>query len=416
MQIRTARISASICRAIITAHKASRPRRLLRAILSFFSLFRLFLARYRAADFFALRHDAWHLDEDEYVSSFGASDLESDGRSVGKAGEAELVPAGDLGYSGSTFFTTANSKFLIKSLPRRFEHEFFTHDLLAPYWAHMTNNPHSLLVRIMDMVYTPYATLGGILGTAPTHHIIMENLLYGKDLELEPATAAAMAAAAAAAAAAAEVEAERAEGADHSPPSSSSPPPAMVKWETYDLKPHNYFFPERDIAGGLLAPQSVKDRLTDIFPDRIRIPASARALLLDTLAKDTQLLADNMAVDYSLFLVRFSGPSSFPAAIPHRRPPAIKRTIHPSSPTSSTTTEQDPWRIGVDSINGAWTYRAVVLDFFWAKHKFTAKAMTGLVGALDAVAGTGPMSITAEPEEYRTRFLSMVETLVEVGE
>lgn len=87
---------------------------------------------------------------------------------------------GDLGYSGSSFFATPDGRYLVKSLPRRFEHEFFTRDLFPAYAAHMTARRDSLLVRITDMAYTPRATLGGILGTAPTHHVVMENLLCGR--------------------------------------------------------------------------------------------------------------------------------------------------------------------------------------------------------------------------------------------
>jgi len=271
----------------------------------------------------------------------------------------ELVPVGDLGYSGSTFFTTPDGRYLVKSLPRRFEHRFFTHDLFGPYVTHMKRHPGSLLVRITDMPYTPQATLGGILGMAPTHHIVMENLLHGKEEASDPDS-----------------------------------------WETYDLKPDDYFFPERDIADGRLAPQSVKDRLVDDFPGGgVRVDAAMKRQLLDTLDADTRLLADANAVDYSLFLVRCPGPAA-------TRP----STAAPVSPSPSAS--EDAWRAGVPSSDGRWAYRAIVLDFFWAKHKFHAQAMTGLVSAFNLVANKGPMSITARPDEYRTRFLSMVDNLV----
>lgn len=54
-------------------------------------------------------------------------------------------------------------------------------------------------------------------------------------------------------------------------------------------------------------------------------------------------------------------------------------------------------------------YRAVLLDFFWAKHKLHAMAMTGLIKSFNVFAGKGPMSITTDAKEYRTRFLGMVE-------
>lgn len=359
MKIRASRISASIAHAIYQdqeppdSHK--RHGRLLRAIIAFFSLFRLWLVRYRPADFLALRLTAWQLDEDDYLDSFRNA-YSSSSRA------AELVPVGDLGYSGSTFFTTPDAKFLIKSLPRRFEHTFFTHDLCGPYLSHNTAHPDSLLVRITDMVYASRPSLGSLLGTAPTHHIVMENLLYGK-----PST---------------------------SSTSSLDEASPHRRWESFDLKPADYFFPERDLANGRLAPSRVKDNLVDFVPHKIRVPPAAKRSLMDLLSRDTRLLASHSAVDYSLFLVRH------PASLPS--PPSR------SAPTGSF---PSPWREGVDDVKGEWRYRAVVLDFFWCKRKLRARAMTGLVEAFNVVARRGPMSITAEPEEYRQRFLRMVDSI-----
>uniref|UniRef100_A0A8H7K853 PIPK domain-containing protein n=1 Tax=Bionectria ochroleuca TaxID=29856 RepID=A0A8H7K853_BIOOC len=316
MKIRASRISASIAHAIYQdqeppdSHK--RHGRLLRAIIAFFSLFRLWLVRYRPADFLALRRTAWQLDEDEYLDSFRNA-YSSSSRA------AELVPVGDLGYSGSTFFTTPDAKFLIKSLPRRFEHTFFTHDLCGPYLSHNTAHPDSLLVRITDMSWRTSSTA--------------------------------------------------------SPP--PPPPPLWTKRpptaaESFDLKPADYFFPERDLANGRLAPSRVKDNLVDFVPHKIRVPPAAKRSLMDLLSRDTRLLASHSAVDYSLFL---------PLARGRRRR------------------------------QGEWRYRAVVLDFFWCKRKLRARAMTGLVEAFNVVARRGPMSITAEPEEYRQRFLRMVDSI-----
>jgi hypothetical protein len=336
-------------------------------IASFFRFFHLHLTRYQPSSFFSLRKDSWKLDEDEYLDSFPEPVTrkhhhhhQQHSRDADQVFQDDnlLVPVGDLGYSGSTFFTTPNAKFLVKSLPRRFEYRFFTDELLAPYVAHNQEHPDSLLVRITDMPYAPRPSLGSILGTAPTHHIVMENLLFGKP--------------------------EGDEG---------------KKWETYDLKPDDYFFPERDIANGNLAPQSVKDRLIDEFPDKkIIVPLDNREQLLATLNHDTQLLAAHSAVDYSLFLVRYPQTNADTAALP--------------SGVSC------PWREGVPDVRGEWTYRAVVLDFFWAKSALQAKAMTGLVDTYNVVADQGPMSITAEPGEYRQRFMKMVDNLVtaEAGE
>lgn len=341
MRVRSSLISASISEAVTNpSDDAKRGRlRLLYWIISFLALFRLRLARYRAADFRALRRHIWKLDEDEYTSSFHP---DADRKSQ------PLQAIGDLGYSGSTFFTTANAKYLIKSLPRRFEHQFFTHDLLEPYIGHMRAHPHSLLVRITDMVYTPRTTLGGILGTAPTHHIVMENLMYG-----------------------------RSDGG----------------WETYDLKPNDYFFPERDIMDGALVPDSVLDKLVDEFKDTVKVTAEQKARLVEDLERDTELLARNNAIDYSLFLVRYPAGEEVPVV----------------------SSDADQWRRGVADSEGKWVYRVVVLDFFWAKHKFQARALTGLVKLFNKVAHRGPMSITAEPAEYRQRFLGMVRRIVAVA-
>lgn len=217
----------------------------------------------------------------------------------------------------------------------------------------MTRLPTSLLVRITDFLYSPYFTLGSLLGFAPACHIIMENILYGKE-------------------------------------SSST----ANEWETYDLKPITYFYPERDIAGGYLASESTKERLVDKFEDTIRVPEYARVQLLETLEEDTKLLSTCNAVDYSLFLVRYPASSTDVATI---------------------TAKASPWRSGVESTDGKWVYRAVVLDFFWAKHRTQAKLMTGLIESFNLFARKGPMSITTNATEYRERFLRMVESLFEEG-
>lgn len=218
----------------------------------------------------------------------------------------------------------------------------------------MTRLPTSLLVRITDFLYSPYLTLGSVLGFAPACHIIMENILYGQ--------------------------------------ASST---AANEWETYDLKPISYFYPERDIAGGYLASESTKERLVDKFEDRIRVPENVRVQLLQTLEEDTKLLSSCNAVDYSLFLVRY-----------------------PASSASSVATlnaKTSPWRKGIESTDGKWVYRAVVLDFFWAKHRTQAKLMTGLIKSFNFFARKGPMSITTDATEYRERFLRIVEGLFEEG-
>lgn len=347
MGLRTNRISRSILRAIFR-DDANDERSLLARLFALFALFQLALQRFRALDFRRLRQEVWQLDNDEYRESF---------RSPNRRAGA-LKPVGDLGYSGSTFFTTPNAKFLIKSLPRRFEYTFFQRDLLDPYLAHMHRHPNSLLVRITDFLEAAPAALGSLLGLAPAHHMVMENVLYGKDGDDE-----------------------------------------KDRWETYDLKPASYFYPERDIAGGRLAPDSVKERLVDKFPDRVRVRPALRDELLTSLGRDTELLRQANAVDYSLFLVRY---------------PAANGDDVDDVPVVKARTS--PWREGVRSTDGKWVYRAVVLDFFWAKHKTQPRLMTRLVKGFNFFAKKGPMSITTEPEEYRSRFLDMVKEYVVASE
>ena len=225
----------------------------------------------------------------------------------------------------------------------------------------MQYNKDSLLVRITDLLYCPTITLGALLGTAPSHHIVMENILYGK---------------------------------------SSCAKSEQKRWETYDLKPNDFFFPERDIAGGRLAPESVKDRLIDEFEDKIRVTIDQKEELVAQLARDSKLLQENNAVDYSLFVVRY---------------PAELNSGKDKVPTPLG--RGSTWRTGVVSRDGKWVYRAIVLDFFWSKDALQAHAFTGLVKLYNTLKfgkDHGPMSITANSDEYRQRFLAMVENMVEV--
>lgn len=223
----------------------------------------------------------------------------------------------------------------------------------------MDNN--SLLVRITDLLYCPTSTLASWLGTAPTHHIVMENILYGK---------------------------------------SSCNKSQQKQWQTFDLKPTDFFFPERDIADGRLAPESIKQRLIDDFPDKIRVTIDQKEDLVAQLTRDSKILQQNNAVDYSLFLIRFpahlnSGKHKVPA------PPG----------------RGSPWRTGLVSRDGQWVYRAVILDFFWSKDALQAHAFTGLVKLYNACKlgkDHGPMSVTANSDDYRQRFLAMVEDMVEI--
>jgi hypothetical protein len=225
----------------------------------------------------------------------------------------------------------------------------------------MELNQDSLLVRITDLLYCPTATIGAALGTAPSHHIIMENILYGK---------------------------------------SSCSKEQQKQWETYDLKPNDYFYPERDVANGRLAPESVKERLIDEFDDKIRVTIDQKEELITQLSHDSKILQANNAVDYSLFLVRY---------------PADLNSDNNNIPTPPG--RGSSWRNGLVSRDGKWIYRAIVLDFFWSKDALQAHTLTALVKFFNAVKigkDHGPMSITTTSDEYRQRFLGMVEDMVEV--
>lgn len=226
----------------------------------------------------------------------------------------------------------------------------------------MELNQDSLLVRITDLLYSPTYTIGAAIGTAPSHHIIMENILFGK---------------------------------------SSCSKNQQKQWETYDLKPNDYFYPERDIAGGRLAPESVKERLIDEFPDKIRVTIDQKEELVAQLTEDSKLLQAHNAVDYSLFLIRY--------------PADLNSSDNDKIPTPPG--RGSAWRNGVVSRDGKWIYRAIILDFFWAKDSLQAHTFTGLVKAFNKLKwgkDHGPMSITTTSDEYRQRFLRMVEDIVEV--
>lgn len=205
----------------------------------------------------------------------------------------------------------------------------------------------------MDFLGWQYSSIGGILRLAPPYHLVMENLLHGQ--------------------------------ADHS------------NWQTFDLKPMSYFFPERDIAGGRLASQATKSKLADVFNDKLVLSREQADSLFQALEADTELLAKHNAVDYSLMLVRIPQDPSTPIEYdPFSDPPS--------------------WRTGRPSQDGKWIIRAVILDFFWAKHKVHAKAMTFLVKAWNLIDRKGPMSITTDAREYRERFLEMCREMVEIKE
>lgn len=346
----------------------------------FLRLLRLYWLTFRLVqpDLFRSLRGVWQLDNALYHASFRPGPLPP------AANHTSLRPLGDMGYSGSTFFATTDDAFLVKSIPRHFEHGFFKNELILPYAEHMRAHPASLLVRITDFLEPAHHSLGQLLGLAPSHHIVMENLLHRP----QPAPL---------------------------DPFADSRDGEHQKWESWDLKPTSYFFPERDVAGGALASEATKSKLADKFDGKIYLCPRDAATFKRQLEKDTQLLADANAVDYSLFLVRVSHSAPQPphtlqadshdynASLTVPEPP-----FDPPSPTS--------WRTGVVSVNRKEIYRASVLDFFWAKHSTQAKAMTGLINSYRVVDEQGPMSITTESREYRNRFLNMCQEIVEVQE
>ncbi|OAP60581.1 hypothetical protein AYL99_05583 [Fonsecaea erecta] len=339
---RDKKITRSIVRAIQQDDHSERRLRLWRPLKTFFALYGLLLIRLRPELFKKLRNKTWNLSDDDYKSSFTDKD--------------SLVPKGDMGYSGSTFFNTRDNRFLIKSVPRRFEHSYFRDDLMEPYVAHMESHPKSLLVRITDFLGWRYPSIGGLFGIVPTYHLVMENLLHGQEEESD--------------------------------------------WQTFDLKPMSYFFPERDIAGGKLASEATKSKLADNFDDRMLLSREQADEFFHLLEADTELLAQHNAVDYSLMLVRI--PKSTSSA--------------PADDSQNPFNDPPDWRTGVPSQDDKWLFRAVILDFFWAKHKVRAKTMTMLINAWRMIDDKGPMSITTTAPEYRERFLKMCREIVKVQE
>ncbi|CAI4218945.1 unnamed protein product [Parascedosporium putredinis] len=179
-----------------------------------------------------------------------------------------------MGFSGSTFFETRDAKYLIKSVPRHSEHSFFKNDLLEPYEAHMASHHDSLLVRVFDFLGAVGPSIGRFLRLAPSHHIVMENILCGKGEN------------------------------DHDD---------EVEWKTWDLKPTSYFYPERDIADGRLTSEATKDQLADTFNGKIILTKNEVQDFFSSLNADTEFLARHNAVDYSLFLVRTTYNNGAPA-------------------------------------------------------------------------------------------------------
>lgn len=378
-------IARSVVYAILTSLPNGKPARKPSLLTKAFRIFRLFWLTFRLLrpDLFRALRGVWEINEGDYRASFGAESIDNHDSNRKKRRNNKkkdvLLPMGDMGYSGSTFFRTRDGAYVVKSIPRHFEHDFFKNELLLPYAEHMQQNPTSLLIRITDFLERTHKSIGELLGLAPSHHIVMENILYGRD--------------------------------------TMSADARKRKWESWDLKPMSFFYPERDVAGGALATEATKSKLADEFDGRINLTKDHAAQFREMLEKDTRFLADHNTVDYSLFLVRISAtntmdPESQPPLEPDQEsgkpiPPAQPPFSPPNTPT---------WRTGILSSDGKELYRAAILDFFWAKHTLRSKVMTGLVQGYNLIDEQGPMSITAESNEYRQRFLDMCMELVEIDE
>jgi|SRR5579862_3606186 len=197
--------------------------------------------RFNAPKVFSRLRKFWDIDEEEYRKSFE---------------DPIQTISGAKGLSGATFFITANQKYLIKSLDRRFEWEFYYKHLLMPLSEYQLSHPESKIVHMTDALYNFSPRLGRILRTSPSNFLIMENSRDGDG------------------------------------------------WEDYDLKPTNYFYPERDFLGGKLTSQEHKEQLHDIFEGHIELHDREYKALMKTLEEDSKFLCDMEAIDYSLFVIR----------------------------------------------------------------------------------------------------------------
>jgi hypothetical protein len=348
-------LAASICESIAGRHNNDNPS-ITKSVSAYFDSSKLLFTCPHEDEFKSLREN-WKIGEENYSKSFQGDD---DGKG------SALVSIGDMGFSGSTFFNTSDGKYLVKSVPRHFEHSFFKDELLKPYAEHMRQNLDSLLVRITDFLEAK-SNVGSTFGAAPSHHIVMENTKFG------------------------EKDDKRKD----------------VEWETWDLKPMSYFYPERDIAGGALTSEETKEKLADDFSEKLVLSLDDAEDLKANLQKDTAMLAKANAVDYSLFLVRIPVDATSSETTADGSPDVpLEPPLVPPGPPS--------WRTGVKSSDGKYVYRAALLDFFWAKHKVHAQAMTGLIKTYNLVDNQGPMSVTTTSDEYRERFLKMCNEMIEV--
>jgi len=197
--------------------------------------------RFQAPAIFHNLRQSWGISEADYLQSF----------------QAPLhALSGPLGFSGATFFVTFDKRYVVKSLDRSFEWKFYYKHLLVPLAGYQLSHPGSHIVHITDALFSFSPRLGRMLKTSPSNFLVMVNSKLGDG------------------------------------------------WEDYDLKPTNYFFPERDFLGGKLASEKTKEQLHDEFHGEIQLDKEVYELLCKQLDEDSKFLCDMEAIDYSLFVIR----------------------------------------------------------------------------------------------------------------
>lgn len=121
-------------------------------------------------------------------------------------------------------------------------------------WVDVRDNPNSLLVRIAHFL-SPHAAIGVLWRITPSHFMVMENVLHGKDKDGKGDA-----------------------------------------WETYDLKPVDSYL-ECDVDDGKLTSEATRDRLED----RLRTRETPLAEVNSVLESDTALLTSTNTVEYRSF-------------------------------------------------------------------------------------------------------------------
>jgi len=232
-----------------------------------------------------------------------------------------------IGLSGSTFMFTANETFIIKSIDREFEWNYFWDHMMKDYVQYMRSEKDSLLTKITAAYH---ATTNTPIDLS-SHFMAMLNVAHG---------------------------------------------PLFKKSSPWDLKP-SYFSVEKDLlkqTGGGLA--------EDITGHFIMLPASAKRRVMTQLVRDTAFLEKHEILDYSLFIAR-------------------------SDEFSPSELMEEPYR----STNGT-VYRLAILDIFYSGKATFAKG----VRTLTKITHVPALTITADPADYRRRFLEATDKAILVDD